>query len=285
MTPLRQKMINDLTVRGLAKNTQLSYLQAVAGLAKYYRRSPDQLSPHDIQHYLLYLSQERHLKWRSCNAIRHGLRFFYCVTLGWSTIYLYLPCAKEPSTLPEILSQDEIVRLLTVTTDCKQRMLLMTTYAAGLRVSEVTHLKVTDIDSQRLCIRIEQGKGAKDRYVPLSPQLLAHLREYWRRYRPPVWLFPGRPNDRPMSRDGAGWIYNTAKAKAGIQKHGSIHTLRHCFATHLLEAGTELVVIQRLMGHTSIRSTMRYLHIAQAPTAETRSPFELLDFPPPRRRR
>ena len=284
MTPLRRNMLNDMVVRGLAENTQKSYLQAVTGLVKYYRVSPDQLSPQKVQNYLIYLSQERHLAWRSCNAIRHGLRFFYNVTLGWSTIHLYLPCAKEPSTLPEILSQEEIVRLLTVTTNRKQRMLLMTTYAGGLRASEVTRLKVADIDSQRMCIRIEQGKGSKDRYMPLSPGLLHQLRHYWSRYRPPVWLFPGHPTDRPLSRDGAGWIYNQAKAKAGIEKSGSIHTLRHCFATHLLEAGTELVVIQRLMGHTSIRSTMRYLHIAQEQTTAVRSPLDLLDFPGPQRR-
>jgi len=284
MTLLRQKLINDMTLRGLAENTQLSYLQAVTGLAKYYRRSPDQLTPQEIQNYLIYLSQERHLKWRSCNAVRHGLRFFYCITLGWSQIYLYLPCAKEPSTLPEVLSQEEIVRLLTVTTNRRQRMLLMTTYAGGLRVSEVTHLKVTDIDSQRMCIRIEQGKGRRDRYMPLSPYLLEQLRHYWRHYRPPVWLFPGRPKDRPVSRVGASWMYNQAKAKAGIQKNGSIHCLRHSFATHLLEAGTELVVIQRLMGHTSMRSTMRYLHIAQEQTDAVRSPLDLLEFPTSRRR-
>ncbi len=284
MTPLRQKMINDLTVRGLAENTRKSYLQAVTGLAKYYRRSPDQLSPQEVQHYLLYLSQERHLSWKSCNTVRHGLRFFYCVTLGWSAIHLHLPCAKEPSTLPEILSHEEITRLLRVTTNRKQRLLLMSTYAAGLRASEVTRLKVSDIDSQRMCLRIEQGKGQKDRYVPLSPTLLAHLREYWRRYRPPTWLFPGPWPQRPMSRSGATHIYHIAKDKAGIRKNGGLHTLRHCFATHLLEAGTELVVIQRLMGHTSIRSTMRYLHIAQEQTATARSPLELLDFPRPPQR-
>lgn len=282
MTPLRRKMLNDMIVRGLAENTQQSYLQAVTGLAKYYHRSPDQLSPQEVQDYLIYLSQEQHLKWRSCNAMRHGLRFFYCVTLGWSNIHLYLPCAKEPSTLPEILSQEEIVRLLTVTTNRKQRTLLMTTYAGGLRASEVTHLKVTDIDSQRMCVRIEQGKASKDRYVPLSPILLKQLRLYWRRYRPPLWLFPGQPKDRPMTRAGLSHIYKTAKAKAGISKEGGVHALRHCFATHHLESGTELVVIQRLMGHTSIRSTMRYLHVAQAQTTTPPSPLDLLNFPGPR---
>ena len=281
MTPLRQRMIHDLTIRALAENTQKSYLQAVTGLARYYRRSPDQLSAQQVQAYLLWLHQERHLSWQSCNAIRHGLRFFYHITLGWPETHFYLPGAKEPSKLPEVLSHQEVVRLFTVTTNAKQRTLLMTTYAAGLRASEVTRLKITDIDSGRMCIRVEQGKGAKDRYLPLSPRLLAQLREYWRRCRPPLWLFPGHPSDRPMSRHGALHIYATAKAKAGITKQGGIHILRHAFATHLLEAGTEPEVLQQLMGHGSIRSTMRYLHIARARTTATTSPLELLEFPPP----
>jgi integrase/recombinase XerD len=280
MTPLRRQMMKDLTVRGLTENTQESYLQSVTGLARYYHRSPDQLSAQEVQDYLIYLHQQRHLSWRSCNTIRHGLRFCYRITLGWPEPHFYLPGAKQPSKLPQVLSQEELVRLFTVTTNRKQRALLMTTYAAGLRASEVTHLKVTNIDSQRMCIRVEQGKGMKDRYLPLSPRLLAQLRDYWRRYRPPVWLFPGHPQDRPLSRYGAGWIYDSAKTKAGITKEGSIHTLRHCFATHLLEAGVELAVLQRLMGHTSIRSTLRYVHIAREQTTTT-SPLELLEFPTP----
>jgi len=281
MKPLRRKMLNDLIVRNLAENTQKSYLQAVTGLAVYYHRSPDQLSAQEVQSYLLYLSQERQLTWTSCNTIRHGLRFFYQVTLDWPTAQFYLPCAKEPSKLPEILSHEELVRLFTVTTNRKHRALLMTTYAAGLRASEVTRLRVTDIDSARVCIRVQQGKGRKDRYVPLAPRLLAQLREYWRAQRPPHWLFPGTKTDQPMSRDGAWYIYTKARDKAGITKGGGLHLLRHCFATHLLEAGTELVVIQRLMGHTSIRSTLRYLHLAQEHTAATTSPLELLEFPTP----
>ena len=281
MKPLRRKMLNDLIVRNLAENTQKSYLQAVTGLAVYYHRSPDQLSAQEIQDYLLYLSQKRNLTWASCNTIRHGLRFLYQVTLGWPAAQFYIPCAKEPSKLPEILSHEELVRLFTVTTNRKHRALLMTTYAAGLRASEVTRLRVTDIDSARVCIRVQQGKGRKDRYVPLAPRLLAQLREYWCAERPPQWLFPGTKTDQPMSRDGAWYIYTKARDKAGITKGGGLHLLRHCFATHLLEAGTELVVIQRLMGHTSIRSTLRYLHLAQAHTAATTSPLELLEFPTP----
>lgn len=232
MTPLRQRMISDLTVRGLAENTQKSYLRAVTGLASHYHRSPDQLCAQEVQDYLLYLNQERHLSWRSCNAARHGLRFFYRVTLGRPDTHFYLPGAKEPSKLPQVLSREELVRLFTVTTNPKQRSLLMASYAAGLRASEVTRLQVTDIDAQRMCLRVDQGKGHKDRYVPLSPRLLEQLRDYWRRSRPPVWLFPGPSNDRPMSRHGASWIYHTAKGKAGITKAGGIHTLRqassHC---------------------------------------------------------
>lgn len=284
MTPLCQRVIHDLTVRGLAENTRKSYLRAVTGLARHYRRSPDELSAQEVQAYLVWLHEERHLSWKSCNTIRHGLRFFYRITLGRPEPHFYLPGAKEPSKLPEVLSHDELVRLFTVATNRKHRALLMTTYAAGLRASEVTRLKVTDIDSGRMCIRVEQGKGAKDRYLPLSPRLLVELREYWRRCRTPLWLFPGHPSDRPMTRDGAAHIYATAKAKAGITKQGGIHTLRHAFATHLLEAGTEPADLQHLLGHSSIRSTMRYLHIAQSRTIATTSPLELLEFPPPTRR-
>jgi site-specific recombinase XerD len=256
----------------------------VTGLACYYDRSPDQLTVQEVQDYLLHLSQERHLAWKSCNTIRHGLRFFYRVTLDRPATEFYLPCAKEPSKLPQILSHEELVRLFTVTTNRKHRALLMTTYAAGLRASEVTHLRVTDIDSARMCIRIEQGKGRKDRYVPLAPRLLAQLRAYWREQRPPHWLFPGNRVDRPMTRPRAWQLYVKARERAGITKAGGLHTLRHCFASHLLEAGTELVVIQRLMGHNSIRSTLVYLHLARERTAATTSPLELLEFPTPRPR-
>jgi integrase/recombinase XerD len=211
------------------------------------------------------------LAWKSCNTIRHGLRFFYRVTLDRPATEFSLPCAKEPSKLPEILSHEELVRLFTVTSNRKHRALLMTTYAAGLRASEVTHLRVSDIDSARMCIRIDQGKGRKDRYVPLAPRLLVQLREYWREQRPAHWLFPGSRIDRPMTRPRAWQLYVKAR-----ERHK-----RHCFATHLLEAGTELVVIQRLLGHNSIRSTLVYLHLASERTAATTSPLELLDFPPP----
>ena len=181
MTPLRQRMINDMTVRGLAENTKRSYLTSVTGLARHYRRSPDHISAQEVQDYLIYLHEHRGLNWKSCNCVRHGVRFLYRITLGVPDPHFYLPGAKTPSTLPEILNHEELVRLFTVTTNPKHRSVLMTAYAAGLRASELGRLRVSDIDSKRMCLRVDQGKGNKDRYVPLSPRLLEQLREYWRR--------------------------------------------------------------------------------------------------------
>ena len=281
MTPLRQRMVNDMTVRGLAENTKKSYLRSVSGLACHYGRSPDRISAQEVQDYLIFLHQERGLTWQSCNCARHAIRFFYRITLGLPEPHFYLPGAKTPSTLPELLNHDELVRLFSVTTNRKHRALLMTAYAAGLRASELGRLRISDIDSQRMCLRIDQGKGNKDRYVPLSPRLLVELREYWRRVRPERWLFPNQLFARPMSRHGPSHIYRRAKDKAGIDKPGGVHTLRHCYATGLLEAGVELHVIQRRLGHSSIRSTMRYLHLAHDKTSATPSPLDLLEFPRP----
>ena len=281
MTQLRQRMVDDMSVRGLADNTKKSYLNSVSGLALHYARSPDRISAQEVQDYLIFLHDERGLTWQSCNCARHGIRFFYRITLGLPEPHFYLPGAKTPSILPELLNHDELVRLFSVTTNRKHRALLITTYAAGLRASELGRLKIRDIDSQRMCLRIDQGKGSKDRYVPLSPRLLEELRDYWRRVRPETWIFPNQLLGRPMSRDGAWHIYKVAKEKAGIDKPGGIHTLRHCYATGLLEAGVELHVIQRRLGHSSIRSTMRYLHLAHDKTSATPSPLDLLEFPRP----
>ena len=280
MTQLRQRMLNDMSVRGLAENTKKSYLNSVAGLARHYRRSPDRISAQEVQDYLLHLHEQRGLSWKGCNTIRHGVRFFYRITLGLPDPHFYVPGAKTPSTLPQLLNHDELVRLFTVTTNPKHRALLMTAYAAGLRASELGRLQLSDIDSNRMCLRVDQGKGSKDRYVPLSPRLLEQLRTYWRRERPRPWLFPGQNLDRPMTRNGCTHVYRRAKDKAGLRKPGGIHTLRHCYATGLLEAGVELPVIQRRLGHSSIRSSMRYLHLSHDKTKATPSPLDLLEFPP-----
>ena len=244
-----------------------------------YRRSPDRISAREVQDYLLYLHEERGLSWKSCNCMRHGILFLYRITLGRPDPHFYVPGAKTPSTLPQILNHEELVRLFKVTTNPKHRSVLMTAYAAGLRASELGRLQLTDIDSTRMYLRVDQGKGNKDRFVPLSPRLLTQLREYWRRERPRPWLFPSQLLGRPLTRAGAAEIYRCAKRKAGIRKPGGIHTLRHCYATGLLEAGVELPVIQRRLGHGSIRSTMRYLHIAHEKTSATPSPLDLLELP------
>ena len=280
MGELRTRMDNDMLLRGMAEKTREAYLGAVARMVKFYRRLPEQISEQEVQAYLLHMMQEEKLSWSTCNIAAHALRFLYHTTLGRDRTQFCIPSAKQPSRLPEILSQEEIVRLFEATPNPKHRALLMTTYAAGLRVSEVVNLKVTNIDSDRMSLRVEQGKGAKDRYTLLSPRLLEELRSYWRRDRPAVWLFPSRTG-RPLDVSAAQKIYYTAKLRARITKRGGIHGLRHAFATHSLEAGTDVHTIQRLLGHGHISSTMRYFHLAHPTLMANRSPLDLLDLPTP----
>jgi site-specific recombinase XerD len=281
MTELRQRMVNDMIVRGMAEKTRTSYTQAVAGLAKFYRRSPDQITHEDVQAYLLYLIQERKLAWSTCNIAVHGLRFFFHVTLQHDAVAFTIPGPRQRSKLPEILSREEVQRLLAAARDGQPRALLMTTYAAGLRVSEAVHLKVTDLDATRQTIRVEQGKGAIDRYTVLPPSLVTALRAYWRRARPAGWLFPARKGDHPLTVWCAQHAFYDAKRRAQIRKRGGIHSLRHCFATHLLEAGVDLPTIQRLLGHRSLQTTSRYLHLAEVAGIAPGSPLDLLAIPRP----
>jgi site-specific recombinase XerD len=271
-------MEQDLLIRGLSPLTQDAYIRAVVGLTKYYGRAPDTLSEHEVQAYLAALVKERRLAWSTLNVTVHGLRFFYEVTLGRPRTRFSIPTAKTPATQPEILSRQEVARLMQAVANRKHRTLLMTTYAAGLRVSEVVKLQVTDLDSERRAIRVAEGKGRKDRYTLLSERLLVELRSYWRVYRPPVWLFPGRGGQHPLRRSTAHRIYQVAKDRAGIRKGGGIHSLRHAFATHLLEAGIDLPTIQSLLGHNSIRTTSRYLHIVHGGGAQQRAALDLLAF-------
>jgi site-specific recombinase XerD len=280
MSPLRKQMEADMVLRGLAYRTRDAYVESVFKLAKFYRRTPDQISEEEVQRYLLHLLQERKLAHSSCNIVCSGLQFFYRVTLKRREAEFCLPRPKVPSRLPEILSRAEILALFDQTTNLKHRALLMTTYAGGLRVSEVCQLKVTDIDSQRMTIRVEQGKGAKDRYTLLSPRLLTELRRYWLAHRPQPWLFPGaRMLAEPMRVQTAQRIFRAAKDRVGIAKDCGIHGLRHAFATHLLEAGVNVHRIQRLLGHGSLNTTARYFHLAQPHLADTASPLDLLERP------
>ena len=277
MTALRMRMDNDMLVRGMAERTRETYLAAVARLARHYRRSPDQLSPQEVQAYLVHMLREEQLAWSTCNIAVHAFRFLYHTTLGRPAPAFTIPGPKQPKKLPVILSSEEVRRVIEGTVTRKQRALLATTYAAGLRVSEVVRLKLGDIDAQRMSLRIEQGKGAKDRDTLLSPRLLEELRAYWRQYRPARWLFPARGGKGPMDPSTAQKLYYAAKLRAGITKRGGIHALRHAFATHLLEAGTDLHTIQRLLGHGHLGTTMRYFHLAQRTVLKTLSPLEWLD--------
>lgn len=277
MTELRQRMVNDMVLRGMAEKTRTSYTQAVAGLAKCYRRSPDQITHDEVQAYLLHLIQERKLAWSTCNIAVHGLRFLFHTTLGHDTVAFHIPGPRQRSKLPLILSRDEVRRILAAATDPQPHALLTTTYAAGLRVGEAVRLKITDLDGTRHTIRVEQGKGAKDRDTVLPPGLLVELRAYWRRERSAVWLFPRRDRATPLTVWQAQHIFYDAKRRAGITKRGGIHALRHATATHWLEAGVPLPTIQRLLGHRSLQATARYLHLAQVAGIAPGSPLDLLD--------
>ena len=280
MGALRKQMDDDMVVRGMAQRTRETYLSAVATMAKFYRRSPEQVSEVEVQRYLLHLIQERKYAWSSCNIVVNALKFCYHVTLKRPQAQFEIPSARQPQKLPQILAREEVARLIELTANVKHRAMLMTTYGAGLRVSELCHLKVSDIDSARMSIRVEQGKGAKDRYTLLSPRLLRELRRYWALHRPKEWLFSAAQDlDQPISITTAQKMFYRAKRRAGIDKDCGIHGLRHAFATHLLEAGVDLHTIQRLMGHGHISSTLRYFHLARKHLAATPSPLELLEHP------
>jgi site-specific recombinase XerD len=280
MSALRKQMEADMALRGLAYRTREAYLHGVANLAKFYARSPDRISETEVQRYLLHLLQERKLAHSSCNIVASALEFFYRVTLKRRETEFCLPRPKVPAKLPQILSREEVARLIEKTANLKHRVFLMTTYGGGLRLLEACHLKISDIDSDRMSIRVEQGKGAKDRYTLLSPRLLKELRRYWIAQRPQHWLFPStRDSTQPLMSRTADHIYHAAKDRAGITKQGGIHALRHAFATHLLEAGVDVHTIQRLMGHGSLSTTARYFHLAQKRISDTTSPLDLLERP------
>jgi len=282
MTELRQRMMDAMVLRGFALRTRETYLACVAGLARHYRCSPDRLDAQQIQSYLLYLIQEKKLAYASVNQAACACRFLFGNVLQQRKLWLEIPMAKVPKRLPVVLSRDEIGRLFAACSTLRTRTVLMTTYAAGLRVSEVCALQVADIESapDRMCLKVRQGKGGQDRYTLLSPRLLETLRRYWQATRPRLWLFPDQAGDGPMHDRTAQRMYWAACDAAGLREAAGIHTLRHSFATHLLEAGVDLHTIQRLLGHGHISTTMRYLHLAQNRLTGTTSPLDLLESPP-----
>ncbi|MDH3602586.1 MAG: site-specific integrase [Candidatus Tectomicrobia bacterium] len=280
MYPLRAKMIEQLQLHRKAPGTQDQYVKAISQLTAYYHRSPDQLSSQEIRGYLHYLLTERQLAWSSCNVVAAAIRFFYVDTLGWSPIELNLPPRPAPKQLPKVLSVEQLEHLFATTDNPKHRALLMTTYAAGLRVSEVVRLQVHDIesDASRRLIRINQGKGNKDRYSLLSERLLVELRAYWKIECPRPWLFPGSKAHQPMPSGTAQKIYNQARGRAGIEQGSGIHTLRHSFATHLFDAGVDPHTLQLLLGHRSIKTTLKYVHVSRRHLMQVKSPLDLLCF-------
>ena len=260
MTPLRQQMIDAMLVRGFSPRTHASYLMAVKDLARHYHRSPDQISLEEIQAYFVYLVKERHLSDASCRLYLNGLRFLYLQVLAWQAFDVPIPHPKRVQRIPELLTREEVARLIAGVANLKHRMLLMTCYGCGLRVSELVALKVRHIDSERQLLRVEQGKGAKDRAVVLSDTLLSRLRAYWRQYHPREWLFPSASTGKRLCISTVQRTYQQAKEKAGIEKVGGIHSLRHAYATHQLQAGLPVHQLQYQLGHRNIQSTLRYVH-------------------------
>ena len=276
MTPLRQRMLEDMAIRNLADNTQSSYLQQISAYARYFHQAPEDLGPEEIRTYQLHLTQTRMLSASSVSVATGALRFLYKVTLKRAWAIDEIPMPKRPFRLPVILGAEEVMHFLESIANRKHRAILMTAYAAGLRVSEATHLKATDIDSQRMMLRVDQGKGRKDRYVMLSPRLLNELRAYWKAVHPTLWLFPGDRPGQPITRTAVELACRKAHRASGISKPITPHSLRHAFATHLLESGADLRTIQLLLGHRSLATTSRYLKVATATVCATISPFDLL---------
>ncbi|MBV8088455.1 MAG: site-specific integrase [Alphaproteobacteria bacterium] len=280
MTPLRQRMIEDMQVRNLAPHTQDTYVLHVALFARHFRKSPELLGPEEIREYQLYLTNQRRLAPSSIVVTTAALRFLYNVTLkkGWN-LEASIPAPKQPKRLPVVLSRAEVLHFLGCIGDIKHQTILTTCYAAGLRISEAVRLKISSLDNQRMAIRMAQGKGRKDRYVMLSPKLLDILRDYWQLARPQEWLFPGYFG-RPITTHAVEHACRAARVRAGIAKPISPHSLRHAFAVHLLEAGTDLRTIQLLLGHRNLSTTARYLQIAAATVCATPSPLDLPDPSP-----
>jgi integrase/recombinase XerD len=285
MTELRAKFIRDLTVRGRAQRTQRSYIKYVAELARYYGCSPELISYDQVTDWLYHLIKERHLSASSVNVAVNAARFLYGITLGRNTeeLILSVPRMKPAIVRVEVYARSEVEAILAVPRQPRDRAFLMTVYACGLRVSEAKELKVSDIDRARRQLRVRKGKGAKGRVLPLSERLLQELEHYWRAQRQgkaghdsPL-LFLGEKAGQPISLTSARKIYNRAVQQSGVRRKGGLHVLRHSFATHLIESGVELPVVQHLMGHSNLRTTAGYLHVTQCRLAEVRSPLDLID--------
>jgi integrase/recombinase XerD len=281
MTPLRQRLLEDLQRRNYSPKTISCYVAHVAQFARHFGRSPDQLGAEDIRAWQLHLLQVKHASWSAYNQSVCALRFFYGICLQQPQLVTALPYGKRPKTLPTVLSRDEVLQFFAAFATDPDRSIVRTTYACGLRIGEVVRLRVADIDSRRGVLCVRQGKGRKDRQVPLSPQLLTELRDYWRRYRPRDWLFPSSSPRGHCSISALGRRVTRAVRALGWSKRASLHTLRHSYATHLLEAGVDVVTLQHLLGHNDLETTARYLHVSTLHLQRLPNPLDTLVAKPP----
>jgi integrase/recombinase XerD len=275
-SPLRTRFNNYMVLRRFSPSTIKAYTKAVEGLALYYNEPPDKLTTDQVQAYLLYLIQEKKRAWSTCNVAFSAYRCFYLEILKRDKADFHLPKRPRSHELPKLLSTQEVKRLFNVIKNVKHRTLLLTIYGGGLRVSEAVNLQLHHIESSRMMIRVEQGKGRKDRYTILPAYLLQELRFYWNIYHPKRWLFPDKTGEKAMSTGTAQKIYYHAKKKAGITNGCGIHTLRHCFATHLLDQGIDIYLIKRMLGHKSLKTTITYLHTTKERISQVKSPLDLL---------
>ncbi len=278
MTPLRQRFIDDLRLRNYAARTIETYVGRVVAFARHFGKSPELLGPEDVRAFQLHLL-ERRVSWSSFNQAVCALRCLYGTTLGRPEQLPLIPYGKRPQALPRVLAPQEVLRLLDAAQTLRDRVFLQVAYGCGLRLSELLHLRVSDRDSGRRVLHVRHGKGGKDRLVPLAPRLLEELRAYWRRYRPPTWLFPGDKPCRPISAANMQRRLGQLVKAVGLTKRCSMHTLRHSYATHLLEAGVDLLTLKRLLGHRSLETTARYLHVSTERLRQTPSLLDLLVLP------
>ena len=276
MTELRQRYLQDLRLRNYAPRTLQTYVECVSLFARYFKRSPEKLEPEHIREYQIYLVEEKKCSWSRFNQTVCALRFLYHKTLGKDWPITHIPFPRKQKKLPVVLSREEAAQFLAAITSLKYRTVLSLCYGAGLRISEALHLQAADIDSKRMMIRVRQAKGHKDRYVMLSPKLLELLRQYWKAERPTSWLFPGKGKDHPLDATTIQLACRLAPRDSGVRKPVTPHTLRHSFASHLLEAGANIRTIQLLLGHNSLQTTAVYTHVSQTTIASTVSPFDLL---------
>ena len=276
MTHLRKMMLDELQRRNYAKSTVEAYISALRDFARYFKRPPDQLGPEHIRQFQLHLIRDRKLAVNTVKQRMAAVQFFFIKTLKRAYLQEEFPYPKTPRRLPSVLSLEEVTRLIDCAANLKHRAMLMTLYSTGLRRAELVRLKVEDIDSQRMVIHVHQGKGGKDRDVPLSPKLLETLREYFRRTKPQTYLFPNPGSDTPLTSKAVWHACHDAVERAGIQKKISPHSLRHSYATHLLEAGTDLRTIQLLLGHADIKHTIVYLHLSQKHLHAAANPLDSL---------